>query len=116
MEIKDIKSVYFIGIGGIGMSALARYFLSKGKYVAGYDLTRTDLTAHLEQENARIHYEDDVMQIPEECKNPDNTLVIFTPAIPKDHSELNYFISRKFTIEKRAQVLGIISKSTKHCV
>ena len=113
MEIKDIKSVYFIGIGGIGMSALARYFLSKGKYVAGYDLTRTDLTAHLEQENARIHYEDDVMQIPEECKNPDNTLVIFTPAIPKDHSELNYFISRKFTIEKRAQVLGIISKSTK---
>ncbi len=113
MNIEDIKSVYFIGAGGIGMSALVRYFLSKDKYVAGYDRTATALTTHLIEEGAHIHFEDRVDLIPEECKDKAHTLVILTPAIPQDHSELNYFRSNGFTIHKRAEVLGSITRASK---
>ena len=113
MKIEDIKSVYFIGAGGIGMSNLVRYFLSKGMYVAGYDRTATELTDHLIKEGAHIHFQDDVELIPAECKDKTHTLVIMTPAIPLDHNELNYFRNEGFTIQKRAQVLGAITKASK---
>ena len=113
MEIKDIKSVYFVGAGGIGMSALARYFMSKGVFVAGYDRTPSVLTGHLCQEGMDIHYEEDVAKIPEKCLNPKDTLVIFTPAIPADHKELVFFRSNGFEIQKRAQVLGTLTRSHK---
>ena len=85
MEIHTIQSVYFVGAGGIGMSALVRYFLSKGKRVAGYDRTPSELTARLMAEGAQIHYEEDVALIPDECKNPATTLVVYTPAVPATH-------------------------------
>lgn len=112
MEINEIKSVYFVGIGGIGMSAIARYFLSKGKFVAGYDRTRTELTRHLEDENACIHYEDNTALIPEQCLDSTSTLVVYTPAIPESHSELSYFRQHGFLTEKRAQVLGTITRAS----
>ena len=87
MNISNIKSVYFIGIGGIGMSAIARYFLSQGKVVAGYDRTPSELTNRLVLEGAQIHYEEDVNQIPSSCKDKDETLVVYTPAIPSEHLE-----------------------------
>lgn len=95
------------------MSALIRYFLSQGKIVAGYDRTPTPLTARLIEEGAKIHYEDDVNQIPACCKQPGSTLIVYTPAIPDDHAELTYFRERNFCIQKRAQVLGIITRSSK---
>lgn len=113
MNIESIKSVYFIGAGGIGMSALVRYFLDKGKVVAGYDRTPTPLTEKLITEGATIHYEDNVNLIPESCKDIERTLVVLTPAIPNDHSELVYFRDHGFSIQKRAQVLGIITRSSK---
>ena len=113
MEIKDIKSVYFVGAGGIGMSALARYFMSRGAFVAGYDRTPSVLTAQLCQEGMNIHYEEDVDKIPEVCRNSEQTLVIYTPAIPADHKELAYFQSGGFEIQKRAQVLGTLTRSHK---
>ena len=113
MNINSIKSVYFIGAGGIGMSALARYFLSKGKKVAGYDRTQSELTDKLIEEGAEIHYEDNVSLIPEECKDKGNTLVIYTPAIPLTHKEFVYFKENGFEILKRAQVLGMITKTEK---
>lgn len=91
MEMQKITSVYFVGVGGIGMSALARYFEAKGKHVAGYDKTPSDLTAALINEGIRIHYMDDVALIPADCKQVDSTLVVYTPAIPETHAELNYF-------------------------
>lgn len=112
MEMNEIKSVYFVGIGGIGMSAIARYFLSKGKFVAGYDRTRTELTRHLEDENACIHYEDNTALIPEQCLDSTSTLVVYTPAIPESHSELSYFRQHGFLTEKRAQVLGTITRAS----
>lgn len=112
MEMNEIKSVYFVGIGGIGMSAIARYFLSKGKFVAGYDRTRTELTKHLEDENACIHYEDNTALIPEQCLDSTSTLVVYTPAIPESHSELSYFRQHGFLTEKRAQVLGTITRAS----
>lgn len=108
-----IKAVYFIGIGGIGMSAIARYYLAKGLAVAGYDKTPTPLTRDLEREGALIHYEDDVHQIPEACLDETSTLVIYTPAIPAEHSELQYFLSRHFDLQKRAQVLGTLTRTHK---
>ena len=111
MDIDHIKSVYFIGAGGIGMSALVRYFLFLGKTVAGYDRTATDLTRRLSEEGALIHYEDNVDLIPNACRNPEDTLVVFTPAIPKDHSEWAWFREGGFDIQKRAQVLGTITRS-----
>lgn len=113
MNIKAIKSVYFVGAGGIGMSALVRYFLSKGKTVAGYDRTPTPLTQNLIAEGAQIHYEEDVNLIPEACKNKENTLIILTPAIPEEHKELCFFRNNGFEIQKRSQVLGTITHSSK---
>ncbi len=111
MEMQKITSVYFVGAGGIGMSALARYFRAKGKQVAGYDKTPSDLTAALIEEGIRIHYTDDISLIPEDCKQIDSTLVIYTPAIPKTHTELNYFKTNGFTLMKRARVLGEITRT-----
>ena len=111
MEMQKITSVYFVGAGGIGMSALARYFRAKGKQVAGYDKTPSDLTAALIEEGIRIHYTDDIALIPEDCKQIDSTLVIYTPAIPETHTELNYFKANGFTLMKRARVLGEITRT-----
>lgn len=113
MNIDSIHSVYFIGAGGIGMSALIRYFLSKGKLVAGYDRTPSELTGHLITEGAQIHYEEDTALIPEACKDPATTLVVYTPAVPQEHAELVYFRTNGFEIHKRSQVLGIITRSSK---
>lgn len=111
--MNNIKAVYFIGIGGIGMSNLARYFMSKGKKVAGYDRTETPLTKELVKEGAEIHYSDSVSLIPEYCKDKDTTLVVYTPAVPSENEEVIYFHQQNFTIQKRAQVLGTITKSSK---
>lgn len=113
MELKDIKSVYFIGAGGIGMSAIARYFLKKGLVVGGYDKTPSDLTRTLEKEGMDIHYDEDINKIPTECKDKSSTLIIYTPAIPDEHKELTYFRNEGFEIQKRAQVLGTLTKSHK---
>ena len=111
MELKDIKSVYFVGAGGIGMSAIARYFLHKGLVVAGYDKTPSELTHQLEKEGMMIHYEENVNLIPEVCRQPLTTLVVYTPAIPSTHAELKYFHDNNFVIEKRAQVLGTLTRT-----
>ena len=111
MNIDTIKSVYFIGAGGIGMSALVRYFLSLGKMVAGYDRTPSALTERLIAEGAAIHYEDSCTLIPENCKDKSYTLVVYTPAVPQDHSELTWFHKQGFEVQKRAQVLGTITCS-----
>ena len=113
MEIKNIKAVYFIGIGGIGMSAIARYFLHCGMVVAGYDKTPSTLTMQLEKEGALIHYEENIDEIPHSCKNQSHTLVVYTPAIPEDHKELLFFRENGFNVEKRAQVLGMLTHSLK---
>ncbi len=113
MNIKNIKAVYFIGAGGIGMSAIARYFMKKGHVVAGYDKTPSELTWQLEKEGMLIHYEDNVEEIPHACRRKDTCLVIYTPAIPQDHKELQYFRENGFEIQKRAQVLGILTQSHK---
>ena len=113
MEIKDIKSVYFVGAGGIGMSAIARYFIHKGLVVAGYDKTPSDLTRRLEKEGMLIHYEENVDEIPHACKQKNSCLVIYTPAIPDDHQELQYFRENGFEIQKRAQVLGTLTQAHK---
>lgn len=113
MELKDIKAVYFIGAGGIGMSAIARYFIHRGQVVAGYDKTPSDLTHQLEKEGMLIHYEEDIDEIPHACKNPKSTLVVYTPAIPATHKELEFFREGDFEIQKRAQVLGTLTRSHK---
>ena len=113
MELKDIKAVYFVGAGGIGMSAVARYFCQKGLVVAGYDKTPSDLTRHLEQEGIQLHYEENTDLIPEACKDPATTLVVYTPAIPDTHKELAFFRANGFQIEKRAQVLGRLTQTHK---
>jgi len=112
MDINSIKSVYFIGIGGIGMSALARYFKFIGKEVAGYDKVSTQLTQELEVAGIEIHYEDNVDLIRANYKEVASTLVVVTPAVPQEHSEWNYFIANQFEIKKRSEVLGIITKDT----
>lgn len=109
MDINNITAVYFVGAGGIGMSALIRYFLSKGKKVAGYDKTPSGLTEQLNREGAAIHYEDNVNLIPCDFADPAKTLVIYTPAVPEDHSELCYFRGNGFEVMKRARVLGEIT-------
>lgn len=113
MDFKDIKAVYFVGAGGIGMSAIARYFISKGQVVAGYDKTPSDLTRQLEKEGMLIHYEENVDEIPHACKNPASCLIIYTPAIPEEHQELQYFRKNGFEIQKRAQVLGTLTRQHK---
>ncbi len=112
-NLNDIRSLYFIGAGGIGMSALIRYFLSKGKQVGGYDRTESFLTRQLNEEGAEIHYTDDTGLIPGHYKNKETTLVVYTPAVPADHSELVYFRENSFEIQKRAQVLGEITKTSR---
>ena len=107
---RHYENIYFLGIGGIGMSALARYFLHEGYRVAGYDLTATPLTRTLESEGALVHYEDDVDLIPEAMRSVENTLVVLTPAIPADHKEWAWFREQGFTIEKRSQMLGVLSE------
>jgi UDP-N-acetylmuramate--alanine ligase len=110
MTIKDYKYIYFLGIGGIGMSALARWFNVNGFEVSGYDRTPTPLTDALASEGIGVHFDDDVDQIPAHFKaNQSQTLVVLTPAIPKNHTEWNYLIDNGFTIQKRSQVLGLLS-------
>ena len=111
MNLNQIHNVYFIGIGGIGMSALARYFKAIGKNVSGYDKTETELTKELQQLGIAIHFEDRIDLIPTDYY-VENTLVIITPAVPIHHSEWNYFLERDFEVKKRAEVLGIITKDT----
>ena len=113
MEIKDIKAVYFVGAGGIGMSAIARYFIHRGIVVAGYDKTPSNLTKQLEKEGMLIHYTEDVTEIPHACKDPKTCLVIYTPAIPAEHKELIFFREGGFEIQKRAQVLGTLTRTHK---
>ena len=111
MKLANYDNVYFLGIGGIGMSALARWFMKKGLNVSGYDRTSTTLTSELQQEGMKIHFEDDVARIPAEVKSTkERTLVIFTPAIPKDHREHAFLMKEGYTIMKRSEVLGLISK------
>ena len=111
MNLNQIHNVYFVGIGGIGMSALARYFKNIGKQVCGYDKTPSMLTNELIESGIDIHFEDNVALIPATFK-PDNTLVIITPAVPKSHLEWNYFLAQNYEVKKRAEVLGIITKDT----
>ena len=111
MNLDQIHNVYFIGIGGIGMSALARYFQNIGKNVTGYDKTPSTLTNELIAGGMSIHFEDNINLIPKEYY-VENTLVILTPAVPITHSELNYFLEREFIVKKRAEVLGLITKDT----
>ena len=113
MELKDIKVVYFVGAGGIGMSAIARYFLKKGLVVAGYDKTPSELTHELEKEGMLIHYKEDVGQIPAACTSKESCLVVYTPAIPAEHKELTFFREHGFEIQKRAQVLGTLTRTHK---
>jgi len=113
MDINTLKSVYFIGAGGIGMSALVRYFLSKGKKVGGYDRTPSELTAKLMEEGAQIHYEDTVESIPADFRNAESTLIVYTAAMPEDHVLLQHFRQHGFTIYKRAQVLGMLTRTGK---
>ena len=111
MNINQIHNVYFIGIGGIGMSALARYFLTIGKNVSGYDKTPTRLTDELIASGMDIHFTDEIQKIPANFYT-ENTLVVVTPAVPVSHSEWNYFVERNYNIKKRAEVLGLITKDT----
>ena len=113
MDFKDIHSVYFVGAGGIGMSALIRYFLAKGMAVGGYDRTPSELTERLIAEGAQIHYEENAELIPVDFRDKAHTLVVYTPAIPQEHAELAYFRNNGFEIHKRAQVLGMLTRSSR---
>lgn len=113
MELKDIKAVYFIGAGGIGMSAIARYFIHRGVVVAGYDRTPSALTKQLEKEGMLIHYDENVDEIPHACRDKATCLVVYTPAIPAAHKELTWFRDNGFEVQKRAQVLGILTRTHK---
>ncbi|MBR5133044.1 MAG: UDP-N-acetylmuramate--L-alanine ligase [Alistipes sp.] len=108
--MKSLKNIYFLGIGGIGMSAIARYFIHEGYAVAGYDRTATPLTRELEREGALVHYEDDPELIPETMRSAEDTLVVLTPAIPHDHREWAWLKEQGFTIEKRSAMLGVLSE------
>jgi len=96
-ELQEFENIYFIGIGGIGMSALAKYFLQIGKKVSGYDRTPSEVTQMLEKQGVEVHFEDNIECISHIYKNNKNTLVVYTPAIPKEHSEFNYFLENNFT-------------------
>ena len=113
MDVNTLKSVYFIGAGGIGMSALVRYFLSKGKKVGGYDRTPSELTEKLIEEGAAIHYEESTELITDAFRDPATTLVVYTPAVPDTHKEFTYFRENGFEIHKRSQVLGMLTHAGK---
>jgi UDP-N-acetylmuramate--alanine ligase len=112
LNLNQIHNVYFIGIGGIGMSALARYFIAANKNVAGYDKTKTEITEALENLGAKIHFIDDLADISAQYLNNQETLIVYTPAIPKNHRELNYFFDHGFWVLKRSEVLGLITQNT----
>jgi UDP-N-acetylmuramate--alanine ligase len=112
VNLKNIHNIYFIGIGGIGMSAIARYFATNGKLVAGYDKTSSQVTDDLEALGVEIHFEDNVKRISDSFLNVDETMVVYTPAISKNHTELNYFLDNKYTVLKRAEILGKITANT----
>ena len=112
MNLEQVHNAYFVGVGGIGMSAIARWFNANGIPTAGYDKTETELTKKLSSEGISIHYEDKVEHIAQNYLNKENTLVIYTPAIPKDNTELNYFMDNGFTVLKRSQVLGLLTENT----
>ncbi len=111
MKLKEVHRAYFIGIGGIGMSALARWFHAKNIVVAGYDKTETTLTKTLEQEGISIHYQDVLGFIPGDFLSIEGTLIVFTPAVPKDHLQLNYFKDNDYVVKKRSEVLGMITEN-----
>ncbi len=113
MNLQHIKNIYFVGIGGIGMSSLAKYFAKNGKNVAGYDKTPTKITKSLEQLNVAIHFNDSIAEIPVPFLDKTTTAVVYTPAIPESHSELQYFTNQGFSILKRAEILGKITAETK---
>ncbi len=106
----EVQNIYFVGIGGIGMSALARYFMHEGKRVAGYDRTPTPLTTALEKEGAAVHYEESVEAVPEPFRNRETTIVVYTPAVPADHCEMVWFREQGFEVVKRSQMLGYLSE------
>ncbi|WP_299119840.1 UDP-N-acetylmuramate--L-alanine ligase [uncultured Winogradskyella sp.] len=112
MKLDSVHNIYFIGIGGIGMSALARYFVANGKVVAGYDRTPTEITKSLQNLGISIHFDDDIEHINSAFFNTENTLIVYTPAIPNSHSELSYFKTHNFKVLKRSTVLGEITKQT----
>jgi len=112
LDLKSVHNVYFIGIGGIGMSALARYFVAEGKSVAGYDRTKTEITEALEDLGANVHFEDAITSIPAVFLDKERTLIVYTPAIPQSHIEYNYFKDQGFQLLKRSAVLGEITKNT----
>ena len=107
--MKEFDSLYFVGAGGIGMAALERYFLARGKRVAGYDRTPSDLTHDLEREGVHIDYDDDPALIPDYCRDPERTLVVYTPAVPSSHRGLTYFRDHGFEVVKRAALLGVVT-------
>jgi UDP-N-acetylmuramate--alanine ligase len=111
MNLKEVHRVYFLGIGGIGMSAIARYFLAQGKEVAGYDRTSTPLTDQLVKEGINIHFQDDLSCIPDIYRAKGGTLVVYTPAVPANHGELRFFREEGFSLMKRSQILGIIMEN-----
>jgi UDP-N-acetylmuramate--alanine ligase len=112
LNLDKIHNIYFVGIGGIGMSSLAFYFKSSGKNIAGYDKTPSDITVSLAEKGVQVHFEDAVGLIADEFKNKENTLVVYTPAIPKNHSELNFFFNNNFNVVKRSEILGEITKNS----
>ena len=113
MNLNSIHNIYFIGIGGIGMSALARYFRAINKAVAGYDKTQTAITNSLLDLGVQIHFEDDIKSVDKAFLDSEKTLVVYTPAVPKGHLELNYFKANGFTVLKRSEILGLITEHTK---
>jgi UDP-N-acetylmuramate--alanine ligase len=112
VNLKNIHNIYFVGIGGIGMSAIARYFAVNGKHVAGYDKTPSQITSGLEELGIKIHFEDRLKNIPISFLDKNKTLVVYTPAVSKNHTELNYFLDNNFTVLKRAEILGKITENT----
>ena len=112
MNLKQVHNVYFIGVGGIGMSAIARYFIAANKVVAGYDKTPSEITDNLKELGVAIHFEDDITKVSATFLNPEITLVVYTPAVPSNHKELNYFLNHNFQVLKRSEILGRITEDT----
>jgi len=112
MNLNNIHNIYFIGIGGIGMSAIARYFNANGKQVSGYDKTKTDITDSLVDLGITVTFSDDINNLEGRYLNPETTLIVYTPAVPKNHTQLNYFLDNKFKVLKRSEILGLITENS----